>query len=72
MKLEARLNGEKVGPQQRVSFASCARLHDGEGIFQLSDTVAHLGDLLMQPVGVCKDEPGRTSHMIIVQRVTAD
>lgn len=57
VQLEPRLDFEEITAQQRVRLAGDAGLQDGEGVFELSDAVAHLCNLAVQPVRVCEDEP---------------
>ena len=40
-----------------MGFARHARLEDGEAVFELTDSVAHLRDFAVQTVRVREDEP---------------
>lgn len=39
-----------------MRFAGECGLKDGYGVFELTDSVTHLGDLLMEFFGICQDE----------------
>ena len=44
--------------EKRVGVPCLRRLEDGECVFEKTNAVAHLCDLLMQFLGVCKYEAG--------------
>jgi hypothetical protein len=51
---------EEVAVEEWVGVPGLCRLEDGKRVFELTDAVAHLCDLLVQFLGVCEYEAEET------------
>ena len=55
----AKLDGEQLVAEQRMSLMRDTGLEDSKRVFQLADALTHFGDLPMHLVRVREDEPVR-------------
>lgn len=60
--LGAELDGEELISEEGMSFVGYTSLEDSKGIFQLSYSLAHLGYLSMQLVGIREDESAKAKN----------